>query len=418
MITSPDWDVIVVGGGPAGLSAAVAAARRVDAKILICEREEVLGGIPRHCVHAGFGIRDLKWNYSGPSYARKLEEMVRATKSEIRTETSVTRVEAQDGSHVVHTVSPRGLQCFSTRTVVLATGCHESTRHARLLPGQRPLGIFSTGALQQFVHLKHIKPGKRAVVLGSEHVSFSAVLTLQKAGVDVAALVEADPYPHSFLPVSWLFQQWFRFPLLLHHQIVDIQGEGRLTGVVVEDLFNGKRQEIACDTLIVSGKFVPEISLAVNSGIAIDQATGGVLADSFLQTSRRGVFACGNVLHGAETADIAALEGKWVGERVAHYLESRSWLTQRLRIQCESPIAWIAPGNLLYPVVRFPRFLYTMRTQYRVHHAVVTARFHGAIIWQKRLGTLTPDRRIHIPVQNWKLNGPVGPQDFIELSID
>src|SRR3989338_6249165 len=277
MSSATHWDIIVVGGGPAGLSAAMVAAKRPGTRVLVFEREEAAGGIPRHCDHTGWGLRDLRWSYSGPSYARRLTKLAVDAGVHILTDTTVRKVESSGEDRIVHTVSPRGIQSYTASAVILATGCRESTRHSLLLPGKRPLGVFNTGTLQQFVHLKRIVPGTVAVVFGSEHVSFSAVMTLNKAGMKIAAMVEPDGYPHSFLPVSWLFQRWYGFPLLLNSRIMSINGDGRLKGVTLENPSSHRIREVACDTLIVSGRFKPDIALAVESHLTIDPAAQSIL---------------------------------------------------------------------------------------------------------------------------------------------
>lgn len=412
------WDVIIVGSGPAGLSAAIAAAERPNTRVLICEREEVSGGIPRHCEHTGWGLRDLRWNYSGPSYARKLTSLAQKKGAKILTGTTIRKIETNGNNHLVHTVSSHGIQSFTSPVVIIATGCRESTRHSRLIPGKRPPGIFNTSALQQFVYVKHITPGTRAVILGSEHVSFSAVMTLKKSGIEVVAMVEPDAYPHSFFPISWLFQRWYNFPLLLNSRIVGINGDRRLSSITVEETSTHQIKEILCDTLIVSGGFTPEITLALDSNLSIDPATEGIFTDSLLQTEQQGVFACGNVLHGAETGDIAALEGRWAGENAIRYLDRQMSEVQKIRISCEFPIAWISPGNVLSPSQTVPAFLYTMHVKQRIRNAVVSARCNGEIIWKKNYGTLTPNRRINVPVRNWKIPAGISSRDLIQLSIE
>ncbi len=411
-------DVIVVGAGPAGLSAARVVAQRPNTKILVCEREEVPGGIPRHCYHTGWGIRDLRRNYSGPAYAKKLTLHAMKMGVTILTETSVRKVETEGESHVVQTVSPRGLESFRAPVVIMATGCRESTRHARLMPGKRPLGIFSTGSLQQLVFLKHIIPGKRAVVFGSEHVSLSAILTLKHAGMEVVAMIEPDRYPHSYSWVVWFFRRRYHFPLLLNSRIARISGNSRLTSITVEEQSSHQTREIPCDTLIVTGGFKPETTLALESHLSIDYATEGVQVDSFLQTDRKGIFACGNILHGAETGDIAALEGRWAGEQAKKFLDHHMLEGQRVRIICESPIAWISPGTLVISNTKIPSVLYTMRVRQHVRNARVYARCNGEIIWQKKYGTLAPNRRIAIPVHTWIVPFGLSNDDVIRVSIE
>ena len=418
MSSATHWDIIVVGGGPAGLSAAMVAAKRPGTRVLVFEREEAAGGIPRHCDHTGWGLRDLRWSYSGPSYARRLTKLAVDAGVHILTDTTVRKVESSGEDRIVHTVSPRGIQSYTASAVILATGCRESTRHSLLLPGKRPLGVFNTGTLQQFVHLKRIVPGTVAVVFGSEHVAFSAVMTLNKAGMKIAAMVEPDGYPHSFLPVSWSFERWYGFRLLLNCRIVNIHGNHRLTGITVEDTTTNRRTDLACDTLIVSGAFKPEITLAVESNLPIDPAADSVLADSFLHTERKGIFACGNVLHGAETGDIAALEGRWAGVQAGRYLDNRLSEPRRVRIECAAPIAWISPGNVIAPILDIPSFLYTMRVTRRIRNATVVARFGDETVWKKRYGTLTPHRRIAVPVHTWTLGADPGRNDMIRLSIE
>jgi thioredoxin reductase len=344
--------------------------------------------------------------------------MAQKSGAEILTGTTVRKIESSNGNHTVTTVSSSGIQTFAAPVVILATGCRESTRHARLVPGKRPLGIFNTGALQQLVHLKHIIPGSRAIVLGSEHVSFSAVMTLKDAGVEVVGMIEPDAYPHSFSLVSWLSQRWYHFPLFLNSNIVGINGNSRMTSVTLEDDLTHHRREIPCDTLIVSGGFTPEISLALDSDLLIDSATEGLLTDSFLHTERKGIFGCGNILHGAETGDIAALEGRWAGANAIRYLDHQMIVTNKVRINCEPRIAWISPGNVLVPFVDVPGFLYTMRVRERVRKANVCASLNGEVIWKKAYGTLTPSRRIPVPVQDWKLSAGITGRDVIDLSIE
>jgi thioredoxin reductase len=332
--------VAVVGGGPAGLTTAATLAREVDGEVLVVEREAETGGIPRHSDHPGYGIRDLRRFLSGPSYARRLTAMARDAGAVLETEAMVT---GWSGPRGLRVTSPRGRRVVQADAVVLATGARERPRPARLIPGDRPDGVYTTGQLQNLVHLHRAEIGTRAVVIGAELVSWSAVLTLREAGCATVAMTSTYPRAEAYAAFKVPGRALMRGPVLTRTKVVSISGKGRVSSVVVEDLDTGGRRTIACDTVITTGDWVPDHELARTGGLALDAGTRGPLVDAGLHTSVPGVFAAGNLLHPVDTADGAALDGRHVSRSVARWLESPHERPAGVRVRAEAPFRWVAP---------------------------------------------------------------------------
>ena len=341
--------VLIVGAGPAGLAAALELKRLGVTDIIVVDREEEAGGIPRLCHHAGFGLRDLRWAYSGPGYARRYVRQAGTAGIEIYTSTTIT---GWQGPTTLTYTSPRGTGQLSARAVLLATGCRERPRSARLVPGSRPQGVFTTGSLQRFVYQHRLPVGRRAVIVGAELVSLSALMTLAHARVSVAAMVTELPrhqiyFP--YLPVKWVMADLLRrTPIVAGARISLIVGHTRVEGVEIRRLDSGRVETIACDTVVFTGDWIPEHELARFGGLALDAGTRGPRSDPDFRTSAPGVFAAGNLLRGAETADICALEGRNAARHIRDFLNDGLWLERALPLRVEGPIAWIFP-NIVSP---------------------------------------------------------------------
>jgi len=392
-------DVAVVGGGPAGLTAATEIRRAGAARVVLLDREAEPGGIPRHAKHQGFGLRDLHRAMSGPRYAARLAEEADRIGVELRTETQVTGWDAHGALEVTE---PGGRRVLDARAVVLATGCRERPRSARLVPGSRPQGVMTTSTLQQLVYLRHDRPGRRAVVVGAEHVSFSALLTLSHGGARAIAMTTEQPRHQTLGAFRAGAALRFRAPLHTRTSLSAIHGRPRVEAVELTDLDTGATRDVECDLVVFTADWIPDHELAILAGVELDPLTRGPAVDAGLRTSRPGVFAAGNVLHGAETADVAALDGRHVAAAVARHLDGDEWPAARIPIRCEPPIGWIAPnavdareGTEGVP----PRDRFLLRAEARLDRPRVEITQGGSQLWAGRLRWLDPGRSMAVPTE-------------------
>lgn len=385
-------DVLVIGAGPSGLAAAAAlAAAGVDVRVV--DRDEAPGGVPRHSDHPGYGARDLRRLLSGPAYARTLTERASSAGARIDVRTTVTDLRPlPDGGGEVDITSPSGRETVVAGTIVLATGCRERPRSARLVPGARPAGVMTTGWLQRLVHLEHGSPGRRAVVVGAEHVSYSAVVTLAEAECKTVAMVTDDASHTSFTAFDLAARARYRFPLLTQTRIEAIHGNGQVTGVTIEHA-DGRRGHIACDTVVFTGDWVPESDIAVRGGIAMNGRTRGPSVDTGFRTSARGVFAVGNLLHPASTADVCAQDGQRAMPAIDAWLHAHSWPTPTAAICVEAPLLWSAPDRLAPGDAVALR----LQTALAVDRPRLVAIQGERTLWQGRLPWIRPTRPFAIP---------------------
>jgi len=331
--------VLIVGGGPAGLTAAANLA--TQNRVIVLEREKNAGGIPRHSDHTGYGVRDLHRVMSGPEYARVLVEKAEAAGAEIRTESMMT---SWEDDHTVAVTSPSGRYEISAAAIVLATGARERPRSARLVAGDRPAGVFTTGALQNLVHLHHRSPGTRAVVVGSELVSWSAVLTMREAGCETIAMITERDRPESYAAFHHGAKVALSTPVSTHTRVRRILGRERVEGVEVENMITGSVKTLSCDTIVLTGDWIPDNELVRLGGMDFNHGSLGPQVDTTLRTSRRGVFAIGNLVHPVETADVCALDGRHVATSVRDLLNGRAGSSDALQITVEPPLRWISPS--------------------------------------------------------------------------
>jgi thioredoxin reductase len=288
-----DHRVVIVGGGPSGLSAAIELRRLGVRHVAVYEREQQAGGIPRHTDHLGFGIRDLHRVMSGPRYARTLVERAARAGVDLRLGAAVFSLDDLDAD-----------------SVILATGVRERPRAARLVPGDRPTGVLTTGSLQQLAHTGR-RIGTRAVIVGAEHVSFSAILTLGHAGCRAVAMVTPLPRHQSHGVIKLAAASVRRIPVLTGVGIAEIVGRRRVEKVVLTD-----GRVIECDTVVFTGDWIPDNELARRSGLAMNAEIKGPSVDGAFRTSRDNVFAIGNLVHRVAAADRCALDGKAVAAAV------------------------------------------------------------------------------------------------------
>jgi thioredoxin reductase len=385
-------DVLIVGAGPAGLAAAVELRRLGAGSVLVADREETPGGVPRHCAHTGFGLRDLRRVMTGPGYARHYAAAAAAAGADIRTATTVT---GWDSERTVTMTSPRGIETVRARAVLLATGCRERPRPARLIPGDRPPGVMTTGELQQRVYLGGERFGGRALVVGAEHVSFSAMLTLAHAGAQVVGLVTEQPRSQSFAVFSLAASLRWRVPVWTSTAVRRIVGRGRLAGV--ELARDGRERFVPCDIVVFTGDWIPDHELARRSGTGIDPGTLGPAVDTTLETSLPMVFAAGNLVHAAETADVAAAGGRHAARQIAAALRDQPCHGDpRIPVIAEPPFTWIFPNALRLPGPQPPRGLFLLRTAEFGPSGHFEVCQDGRILARARHRRLVPSRSIHL----------------------
>jgi thioredoxin reductase len=386
-------DVIVVGGGPAGLACAIELRRRGISDVVVFDREERAGGIPRHCAHQGFGVRDLRRTLSGPAYAQRYVELAQRTGVDIRAETMVT---GWSPDRSLEITAPEGRESLHAPAIVLATGCRERPRPARFVPGSRPEGVLTTGLLQQLVELRSQHIGERAVIVGAEHVSFSALLTLVHAGVKVAGMATELPRHQSLAGAAAGVALRYRVPLWTRTVLTEILGLPRVEEVELRDLGTGQTRAVACDTVVFTADWIPDHELAVAAGLELDPGTRGPQVDTVLRTTQVGLFAAGNLLHGAEPADVAALTGRHTAAAVARWLNERDAWPDRVPLVCRPPLLWISP-NAVSGVAPPPRGRFAVRSSTFVSRPALEIRQDDRALWRGRLRKLVPGRSSHVP---------------------
>ena len=369
--------------------AATVALRAAGVEVTIAERDVELGGIPRITPHTGFGFRDRHRLMSGPRYAHVSAKAVARSGATVLTGTTVLSI---DRDRRIEMVGPGGRRTDSFDAVLLATGVRERPRAARLVPGDRPAGVLTTGSLQRLV-AAGLPVGARAVVVGAEHVGFSAIPTLRHAGCTAVAIV-TDQATHSSHPaLVRLTAGRFKVPIVTQVTVASIEGRGRVESVRLSD-----GRTIECDTVVFSGYWVPDHELAVRSGVLLDPATRGPLVTTGLATSVAGVFAAGNLLRGAMTADHCALEGRAAAAAIVTSFETGR-AKAVVETTVEEPVAWVSPG-IVDPARTPPRGRFLLRlTDRDAHKAIV--RQGDRTLWSGRIdGTPGPERIVSIPA-NW-----------------
>jgi thioredoxin reductase len=381
---------VVVGGGPAGLACAIELRRRGVADVLVLEREAQAGGIPRHSGHQGFGLRDLHRVMSGPRYASRYVELARRAGVRVLEEAMVTGWSA-DGA--LEVTSPQGRDALRASATVLATGCRERPRAARLVPGSRPEGVLTTGLLQQLVELRGERVGKRALVVGAEHVSFSAAMTLARGGATLVGMATELPQHQTLAVLRACTALRFPAPLWTRTAVRAIHGSPRVEEVELLELDTGRTRRVACDTVVFTADWIPDHEVAVLAGLELDPGTRGPRVDTGLRTARPGVFAAGNLLHGAEPADVAALSGRHAAATAARWLAGEApWPEPCVPIVCRPPLRWISPNAVGPARDAPPRGRFALRsTAFRSAPALEVAQ-DGRLLWRGRLPRLVPGR--------------------------
>jgi NADPH-dependent 2,4-dienoyl-CoA reductase/sulfur reductase-like enzyme len=394
MKVSELYDVAVIGGGPAGLAAATAAAENGAERVLLIERDRILGGILNQCIHDGFGLQIFGEALSGPEYAERFESKLREVNVEVMTDTIVLELSGERKLKL----SRRGeIRHIEAKAAVLAMGCRERTRGALSIPGDRPAGIYTAGLAQTLMNLENMMPGRRVCILGSGDVGLIMARRMTLEGAKVEAVFEIMPYPGGLERNIRQCLNDYNIPLYLGTTVVDIDGpDGRLQGVTVAEVDCERRPKagteryVPCDTLLISAGLIPENELTREAGILIDNRTQGAVTDDRCMTSVPGIFACGNVLHVHDLVDYVSKEGARAGAEAAKYAAGNSGEGADVEVKAGKGVRYTVPSK-----IRGGR---DVRIAFRVAEPcrgkVIEARLNGKVIAEEARARLHPSEMV------------------------
>ncbi len=407
-----ELDSVIIGGGPAGLSAAVALHKSGVENILILERENALGGILRQCIHDGFGLDRFGESLSGPEYASRFIMEVEKRKIPYITNATVMSI---TGGRTVTASTRDGVFSCSAKSIILAMGCKERSAGSIALLGERPAGVFTAGTAQAYMNLYNRMPGRNVIILGSGDIGLIMARRLTLEGAKVSAVFELMPTPNG-LPrniVQCLYD--YDIPLYLSHTVTKIYGRGRIEGVDVAEVgpdrkpVRGTEKFYPCDTLILSVGLVPENTLLENAGIVIDPSTSGAVVDEHYETSIPGVFSSGNVLHVHDLADAVTKESENLASAVKNYLDGETEKTRNLEVKKGNGIGHVIPQR----ITSSEKFLMSMRVRQQYSPCTIVLTQNGRTVAVKKIRKAIPATMIEMEVDG----SEIGNEGEVEVKV-
>lgn len=387
-------DLVIIGAGPAGMSAAISAYKNGITDILLLEREHSLGGILKQCIHNGFGLHKFGEELTGPEYAYRYEKQVEELNIPYMTDTTV--IELSENKVITATNSTLGCFKIKAKAVILAMGCRERSRGAVNTAGTRAAGVFSAGTAQKYVNIDGYMPGKEVVILGSGDIGLIMARRMTLEGAKVKAVCEIMPYSGGLTRNIVQCLDDFGIPLMLSHTVLKIHGSERVTGVTIAKVdekrqpIEGTEQYITCDTVLYSVGLIPENELTKSACIPLDRITGGARVDENRQTETAGVFSCGNVLHVHDLVDFVSEEAEIAGKGAAEFIKKRGRMTRKL----ESPIELCATNGVRYTVPQIITGKNDVSVFFRVadvyKNATIVVKDGDEIVYKKKKLHLAP----------------------------